>query len=206
MAEKHLVRAIAVLACVSLIIQTGVDYAEDGPDAHLPTVLWNMARYYTILTNLTVAAIFGAVAYGKLALRPHGAGAITLQIMLVGIVYHALLAATHTPSGLWGEVANHGLHTVVPALVFIWWLGFAPKSGLTWRDPLGWVIWPLAYSGYALIRGMLDGKFPYYFLDLPKLGPIGLLREMSIVAAGFLVFGFILLRIARIQRPSESSR
>lgn len=55
-------------------------------------------------------------------------------------------------------------------------------------------------------RGSLDGKYPYYFLNLPKLGPVGLLREMSIVAAGFLVFGFILLGIARLYRPSSSSK
>ncbi|MCT4578067.1 Pr6Pr family membrane protein [Donghicola sp.] len=200
--EHRLMWVIGAVAAISLVLQSYVNLIADGPEATLLSVWWNMLRYYTILTNLVVAAVF--------IMRPqftaHWAGAITLQILLVGIVYHALLSSTHVPEGLLGEVANHGLHTVAPALVFLWWLIYAPKQGLGWPNPLWWVIWPLIYAAYGIWRGTLDGKYPYYFLNLPELGPIGLLREMSIVAAGFLIFGFVLLGIARVQRPSSSSK
>ncbi|MEC9196212.1 MAG: Pr6Pr family membrane protein [Pseudomonadota bacterium] len=199
---RVLMQVIGVLALVSLILQTYADYVADGPEARLLAVWWNMLRYYTILTNLVVGLCFVA----RVRFTAHWAGAITLQILLVGIVYHVLLSATHRSNGVVDDIANHGLHTVVPTLVFVWWLVFAPKAGLGWRNPLLWVIWPLVYSAYAILRGTFEGKYPYYFLDLPKLGPLGLLREMSIVAAGFLVFGFILLGIAKAYSPSSSNK
>lgn len=204
MFEKRLIGLIAGLAVGSLIIQTFVDLDADG--GTVASVWWNMVRYYTILTNLTVAIVFGAMALSGKRLNAHWSGAITLQIVLVGIVFHALLAASHEFKSIIGEVSNHGFHTVVPALCFLWWLTCAPKSGLGWRNALQWIIWPLVYAAYGIWRGSLDGKYPYYFLDVPELGLLGLLREMSIVAAGFLVFGFILVGIARIQRPSVSSK
>ena len=112
--EHRLMWVIGAVAAISLVLQSYVNLIADGPEATLLSVWWNMLRYYTILTNLVVAAVF--------IMRPqftaHWAGAITLQILLVGIVYHALLSSTHVPEGLLGEVANHGLHTVAPALVF----------------------------------------------------------------------------------------
>lgn len=202
MREQRLMVVIGALALASLVLQTYVDLLTDGPEAIVLSVWWNMLRYYTILTNLVIAVVF----LMRLRFTAHWAGAITLQILLVGIVYHVLLSATHIPETMLGELSNHGFHTLVPALVFMWWLVYAPKQGLSWGNALWWVIWPLIYAAYGIWRGSLDGKYPYYFLNLPKLGPVGLLREMSIVAAGFLIFGFILLGIARLYRPSSSSK
>lgn len=160
MIQTRLIMAIAITATASLLLQVYVDYLEDGPTANLPDVLWNMARYYTILTNTVVAVVFARAALGGARPSARASAALTL----------------------------------------LWWLVYAPKGGLGLRAPLYWVVWPLLYSGYALLRGTFDGVYPYYFLDLPKLGMAGLLQETGIVALGFLVFGYLLAGVARVLR------
>jgi hypothetical protein len=62
------------------------------------------------------------------------------------------------------------LHTVIPVLYAVYWLGFAPKAGLAYRVVPLWLTYPLVYCGYALLRGEVDGIYPYPFLDVGRRG------------------------------------
>jgi hypothetical protein len=64
-------------------------------------------------------------------------------------------------------VIDEMLHTVIPVLYAIYWLLFAPKEGLTYRAVPLWLSYPLVYCGYALLRGEVDGIYPY---PVPRCG------------------------------------
>ena len=124
---------------------------------------------------------------------PHS---VALAIVLVGVVYWLLLrGALELSGGAW--VADLLLHSATPVLVPLWWLGFAPKGGLTGRDPWRWAALPVVYFAYALARGAAEGRYAYPFLDVGRIGWGQTLLTALVMGLGFVVGGFALVWIDR---------
>jgi len=187
---------IALAALVSLVLQFAAEWQEMGAEASTGGVLWSMARYFTITTNAVVAVVFSAAAWNGRWPGANWPAATTVWIIVVAAVYHALLAATHNPVGyeVW---SNIGLHTVVPLGVVTLWLVSAPKAGLTLAGPVIWTVYPLAYAIYALLRGLADGVFPYFFLDPSKSGTLGVAAYILGLGVFFVIVGSALLVAGR---------
>jgi hypothetical protein len=191
---------IAIIALVGLAAQFNAVMDRQGSAA---VTLWSLLRYFTIIANLLVVAVFAGVVSGwKPARGPSVLGGVTLMIILVGVVYGLLLNGLLELSG--GDAfADLVLHKVVPLLVPIWWLTFAGKGGLNRRDPWLWALLPLIYFGYGLARGAADGVYPYPFMDLAKLGWTQTLVHALAMAVAFLAMGFALVwldgRMARLK-------
>jgi hypothetical protein len=122
--------------------------------------------------------------------------ALTSWIVMVGIVYHALLAADHNPIGL-DAVINVIQHTAVPIAALAFWGLYVPKHGLGFQSPLVWIICPLAYAVYALIRGLADGTFPYFFLNPETTGWLGVVAYILGLGAVYYVAGALLVLVSR---------
>ena len=161
-------------------------------------VVWRMASYFTVLTNFAVVLIMASAAYfGKI--RSRRAGFITVVMAVVSLGYHTLLAGIWQPAGLaWW--ADQGLHTAVPVLTTLWWGVYAPKAGLKWPHAFSWLIWPIIYADYALVRGLASGFYPYPFVDVVTLGIGQVVLNIAAFAAVVLAIGFLLIGIARIIR------
>jgi hypothetical protein len=184
---------VALVALVALATQLVLSTEHNG--GILPA-LWILVRYFTILTNLLVAVTFSAMA---LSGRAPGAGwltGLTLWILIVGIVYHALLARLFHPVGIdWWT--DQGLHTADPLLAALWWLIFAPKHGLGLKHAVWWLGWPLAYVAYALIRSPLEGIYPYFFIDVSALGPARVALNSAGLTFAFFVGGLAMVGTAK---------
>ena len=183
---------IALIAWAGLAIQFGATHAT-GLSA--PETLWVLLRFFTIVTNLLVAATMSAIALGRMP-SPAWIGGLTLAILLVGIVYLTLLRGLVALSGA-GLLADRLLHYVTPVLLPLWWLTYAPKGLLGWRDPLIWALYPLAYFLYAIVRGLADGKYPYPFIDVAELGWTSVIVNAVLIAAGFMLAGLGLVALDR---------
>lgn len=156
--------------------------------------LWRMAGYFTVLTNLGVGIVMLAELAGRHA-SARLAGGTTLAILMVGLVYHTLLARLWNPVGLaWW--ADQGLHSAVPGLTLLWWLTLAPKS-VSLRDLPFWLIWPILYVAYALTRGFSTGFWPYPFLDVTALGWPSVSANLAGITLVFAAIGLGLIQIAR---------
>lgn len=168
--------------------------AGAGPIA----VLWRMLAYFTVLSNLTALVLMLNTAItGHISAKT--AGVLTVVMITVGLGYHILLAGIWVPTGLaWW--ADQGLHTAVPILSVMWWAGFAPKAGLTGRDGLEWLVWPIGYAAYALTRGINSGFYPYPFLDLSVLDISRVALNVAGLGAMFVALALLLIGIARIIR------
>lgn len=151
--------------------------------------------YFTILTNLLLAAVLTALALGR-SVGASLTGAVTLFIIIVGIVYALLLRATWNPQG-WQKVADMALHDVTPLLAAAFWLGFAPKGRLAWRDAVRWLAFPLGYFIFALARGASSGWWAYPFLNADALGYQGVMINAAILTLAFLGLGLALVAIDR---------
>jgi hypothetical protein len=183
--------ALTALAALALQIRVAVDAPTRPADS---PVWWWLAGYFTILTNLGVAAVMSATASGY---RPSARlqGGLVLSIVMVGLVYHAVLARLWSPQGLaWW--ADQGLHSATPVLMLGWWLTLGDRD-VSGRDLPSWLVWPSLYAAYALVRGTLTGFWPYPFLDAGQLGGPQVAMNTAALVLAFATLGLALIAIAR---------
>ncbi|MEX1661607.1 Pr6Pr family membrane protein [Thioclava sp. 15-R06ZXC-3] len=193
-------RSLALLIFLCEAIAFAASFSTNlaaHPHASVPLgILWLMVRYFTIWTNSLVGVLFGVMLWRKRLFSPALLAALTLWMIIVGAVYHLLLAGDEPLHGLdWLE--NFLYHTAVPILLPIWWLIFAPKRALQWRDAALWLIWPLIYLVYAEIRGLETGFYPYFFLNLTQLGWNGLAIWCAQFVIAFWIGGLVIIAVGR---------
>ena len=199
---------IAVVTWFALVLQlyliVGVTVA-DGGSALIAVV--NYLSFFTILTNLLVALTLtfalwsGSSKAGAFFRSPGVQSAVAAYIAIVGILYSLLLRHVWNPQGL-QRLADLLLHNAVPVLFVLFWVFFVPKQTLRWSDPVRWLIYPLAYLVYVLLRGVLLTHYPYYFIDVRALGLATVLLNATMLVAAFLVVGLAMVALGRwSERP-----
>ncbi len=151
----------AIVGWAALILQ----YVLITKNIGLGLGTWRYLGYFTILSNLGVAAIATAIALGaQRGLAGPRARLMGLtSIVTVGLVYSVLLRSVWNPQGL-QKLADAALHDWTPLMFVILWV-LMPHGRLKWSD-LKWALTPPAvYLAYAIGRGAIDGWYAYYFLD-----------------------------------------
>ena len=151
--------------------------------------------FFTILTNLLVALYFTAKIFrlrrGPFALyyKPGALTALTVFILLVGIVYQVILRVLWEPVGL-QRVVDELLHTVIPLYVLGYWYRYALPTDMRFRAGLYGLAYPLLYFVWIMVRGHFSNFYPYPFVNVPEIG-------WGAVALNFIcIFGLILLLLA----------
>lgn len=201
MRETRLTARLAALALGTLslgALRWHFDLIE-GPLAAEPVAarLWDMARFFTHLTNAMIAAAMLAVAW-RWAMPGRVAGGLLLSILMVFGVYHLILEVHWAPVDA-HFLVDQLLHTAVPLGMALWWLAFADKR-LGFGDLAWWLVWPLVYCAYALVRGYETGLWPYHFIDGSALGPFELVRNIVEMLLAFTAVGLLILWVARQRR------
>ena len=171
-------------------------------------------EYFTILTNLlvavslTVSLLIPTTAIGRFFSRSSTKTAIAVYIALVGLVYNVILAGLHEFTGA-AWVSDFITHDLIPILYVVYWFIFVPKNGLTWKMPLAWLIYPILYVPYVLIRGASTGRYPYPFLNVSELGLGAVLFNSFLLAVVFFAIGEVFVVVgkltARFSTRSEPS-
>jgi hypothetical protein len=161
--------------------------------------------FFTILTNILTALVFSAVAlqpkggWGRWLRQPSVQAATAVYIAIVGMVYQLLLRQLWNPQGAqW--VADVLLHSIIPVGYMLYWLLFAPRAGLSWRDAVIWLGYPGVYLVYTLARGAVSGLYPYPFLDVKVLGYAGALTRAAGFLLVFLGMGLLVVAVGRWMR------
>lgn len=183
---------IALVAVAGIWLFLEANLSTSGS---LPQSIWALAGYFTILCNVLVAVVFGLIALGANT-KPRFVAGTVLAIVLVGVVYELLLRGlVDLTSG--SAIANVLLHKVTPIAAPIFWLLFTPKGRLRYTDPLLWAGFPVAYLAYALVRGGIEARYAYPFIDLGKLGALQATINVVLIAIGFLAVGAALVWLDR---------
>ncbi len=158
--------------------------------------LWILLRFFTILVALAVALTFTMLAWRPRVRSPELLGGLTLNALLVAVVYRALIAGTLVQTDQ-EKLADLFLHGITPVLVLLFWLTCVPRGGLRFRDVGPWAAVPLLYFAYALVRGGFDGIYPYPFMDVSNIGWAATALNAALIAAGFVAAGFGLVWVDR---------
>ena len=173
---------IATIAWAGLALQMGLlveTFIANG-QGWLAAV-WRFLAYFTLVTNLVVAIVMSRIALGWPP-GPQTLTATTMYIVIVGLLYHVLLASRWNPQGL-QYVGNIMVHYGTPILSAVFWLTCVKKGLHKWSDAFPWLIYPAAYLVYYVARGAADGFYAYYFIELPTIG----VRQFAVNTAGIMV-------------------
>jgi len=199
-------RLIAALVVWSALLLQYYLITEDQTGAAFAYRTVNYFSYFTIITNLLAAMAFTAPSVapasppGLFFARPAVRTGIVLYTSVTAATYILILQGLWNPQGLdW--VADITLHYVTPALFLFDWLVFTPKGTLGLRAVWPWLILPLAYGAYSIVRGPLSGFYPYPFLDVSQHGMNQVLINMAAMSALFLALGLVFIAIDRLMRP-----
>ena len=202
---------VAVVAWSGLVLQLGLSVsAALAKGQGLAYALSRYFDYFTVLTNLLVALVLTvprvapASTAGRFFHRPDVRTGVAAAIALVGIGYYLLLRQSWQPRGL-QLVADGLLHYATPVLYLAFWWIAVPKQRIGWGHIAAWAAYPAGYFLYMLIRGRLTGRYPYYFLDVSKLGLLQVLGNAFAVLAAFLVLAAA-LRTSPRGRAGQSAQ
>ena len=193
---KRYVAAAALAGWVGLAIQQYlIFYSRWEAGASLMGGLINFFSFFTLLTNTLAAVVLSYTlvkrpsAAQRFFLAPAVSSGIAVSIVVVGVAYNLLLRHLWQPEGF-QFIADELLHDVMPVLFALYWWRCVPKGQLRLTHIGLWVIYPLVYFGYALLRGDLLGQYQYPFIDVSTLG-----YPQVFVNAGGILAGFVLIAL-----------
>lgn len=161
----------------------------------------NFFSFFTILSNFFAAMYllyFGFTnshSINSQAVR----GAITLYMLMTGIIFALLLSGIENIRLTAVPWDNFVLHYLMPIAVVGDWLLNPPKKSPSRKAVALWLIFPVAYVTYTLIRGAVVEWYPYPFLN-PLTSSYIHVVVISIVIALFVTISALCLRYYTILR------
>lgn len=169
--------------------------------------LMRFFSFFTILTNTLVACYFTTqlidFKFFKFLKHPAALTAITSFILVVGIVYQLILRFVWEPTG-WQFVIDELLHTLIPLFVLMYWFLYAKHDSLSLYQLVPWLLYPLVYAIFIIIRGHFSGYYPYPFVDILTIGYSKALINFLIISAFIMILMGLLFLILRFLNTYSS--
>ena len=205
-ARRRFVAVAAFLGWAGLSIQLYlIFYLRWSIEASLLGGLMSFFSYFTVLTNTLVATVLTCEltsresAARRWFLLPGVSSGIAVSMALVGLAYSLLLRHLWHPEG-WQFLADELMHDVMPLLFLGWWWCCVPKGTLRLGHIALWLIYPLVYFAYALLRGHMLAAYPYPFINVDKLGYPQVFINAGGLLVGFVGIGLLVIGLDRWRR------
>lgn len=158
--------------------------------------------FFTVLTNIAAVLVYAAALTGRPAwfARPRVRAGVAVAIVVVGMTYATVLARLVEPTG-WFFLADSTLHYVAPVYFAVWWLAFGRDGSSRFADIPWWLVYPLAYLVYAMVRGSIVQLYPYPFLDLTARSVAEVAQASVLMFALFAIVSAIAVMVDRLPPP-----
>jgi hypothetical protein len=191
----------AALVLIAVIVQL----LSVSQKANFDTV--NFFSYFTIESNIFAAFIFLVSALVMLAgsqLRNLNIwrGAATTYMTITGVVYALLLSGQAAAVQVTLPWVNLVLHYIFPVVVLADWFIDRPSSPISYKKSLTWLVFPVAYLFYSLIRGPIINWYPYPFLNPGNGGYL----KVFITSIGISIFSLLLCLLLAKTTPKLRSK
>lgn len=160
------------------------------PETSDPSVI-NFFSLFTIWSNVFVVLIY----FFSLSDFWRGASVVYMTITMLGF---AILFQGKNEYLL--PSVNLIFHYLVPILVMLDWITSISTERITFKKTQRWLIFPLLYFLYVMVRGSLTNSYPYPLLNPLEVG--GLMNVIGFVAV--MVLGLEAIGLIIINLPSRS--
>ncbi|AEC01733.1 Pr6Pr family membrane protein [Parasphaerochaeta coccoides] len=181
--------------------------------------------YFTIQSNILVSVyfLFLSIRSWKELIRhesqepatltPRFKGAVTMAIMLTGIVYMTLLAPGHLASDprSFFNLSNLFVHGLTPLMVLLDWFLFSKKGLFLKKDIFLWTLIPIVYLTFIIIRAQFaepfpgsSSRYPYAFIAIDTYGLSQVLLNLLVISIIYICIGWGYYALDRTLRKKES--
>lgn len=158
------------------------------------TPAWEFFSYITNLTGILIVGIFlylGLVDKKKQKEISSLRGAALVYIVAISIAFILLLEDQVSVRFSWVSFVQHRL---TPLVMIAEWILNPPTRKLNFSDILKWLIFPILYFVFSMIRGLIDGWYPYNFLDPNLVGYLGVFKYfIGLLIGGILISAVVVL-------------
>lgn len=197
-----LVRAGSVILVLAAMVAQAVVLADN--DAFDPTRFF---AFFTILSNLIGVAAFVWLLANRDAPRSRGlelmrAGAAVYLTITFFVVIFLLSGVDVQLQLVWVDVA---LHKIFPVIVVADWLLDPPQHRLTPRDIVVLLVFPAVWTILTMIRGAIDGWYPYPFLDPANGGYGQVLVTAAVILVGFIAITWLIVELGNRRAASTEA-
>ncbi len=92
-----------------------------------------------------------------------------------------------------GVIGENIVHHLVPIWMLADFILFAPHGKINAKIALWWIVYPVAYTIYFLVRAefignfLLTSKYPYFFMDIARFGWLSLAIALGIYTLCYLI-------------------
>ena len=141
-----------------------------------------------------------------------------LGILLTFLVFNIMLAGAEgrDPQANW-RIGSLCFHMVLPVMYIADWFLFYERKKTKWYYPFVSMAFPVAYVIFLLVQAFIlnfDTSilipttttpliYPYFFVNLDTQGVMGVFMWIGIIAAAFVVVGYLLFGLDRIGRKNK---
>lgn len=170
---------IAFVICLSGIIGLTMVFVHTAFIEHSGKfwVGFTMFKYFSFISNLIIVIYFGLIFFLKLDEKSEKfknmIGFIVMIIAATGLIYFVFIEPNveYMDLGSYGKLVTHYL---VPALVIGYFIAYTKNFTLEYRNLFLWLVYPVAYMGFLIIRGIVTDDYIYSFLHVDEVGVLGL--------------------------------
>lgn len=209
--------SFCTLAIIGLLASFGLFQINEG-------FRWDFFVHFTNLSNYFCMIVMFAelIHVIKKANKQEGGycnvwprlkfmGVVIITITLA--VYNFILAPTR-PIHLSMRINSILMHLVLPIMYILDWILFYEHKKVKWTAPLITLIFPLVYIIFIFIRVWImkacgqvatdtNFMYPYFFLNVDKLGVGGLFMWLGILILAFISVGYIFYSVDKLIKHKE---
>ena len=121
-----------------------------------------------------------------------------ISILVIGAVYNLLLGDP-TSAAYWANKPSVCLHLITPILYAIYFFTTRPVRKVTVGGIQTSILLPYLYIAFIYVRHFIthDPWFPYFFLDINRIGWIGAIYWIIVLTAVFVLTGIIFIYLGK---------
>jgi hypothetical protein len=168
----------------------------------------NFFSFFTIESNIFAALVLLYAAWkGTDDQSPRFElirGAAVLYMATTGVVYGVLLSGYREEvqtSVIW---VDNVVHKIFPLVVVADWFIVRPRIRIEFRQAAWWLVYPMIYCAYSLIRGSIVDWYPYPFLNPDHAGGYAAVALYCVaIAIGISLFGAIVVCVSWRSVPAD---
>jgi hypothetical protein len=197
---------LAIIVWLALVIQFYIStekYLSQGRT--FGGAMVQLLSYFTIENNIMVALAMTLLLFapqskwGKWFAKPAVLASMCVYITIVCLVYQLVLRKEHTQYG-WFRFCDEIFHSISPPMFILFWALFIPKANLAWGKAINWLLYPLIYCFYILLRGAVSSYYPYSFIDGNKLTYPQITVNCFFLLLAFLSLGLLFIGAGRMTK------
>lgn len=167
--------------------------------------------FFTIESNIFAALVF--IVAGVLIWqdkRPAWLdmvrGAAVVYMVTTGLVYMALLSGLEDTLQTTTPWVNVVVHQLFPVVVALDWFIDRSRRYISLRNALLWLLFPLTYAIYTLLRGPIVEWYPYPFINPIMHGYVHVAVMCAIVAVVIYILCVVVARVSPRPIPGRATK